>query len=202
MWHEKMSMMTPRSCFTLCEVGGVFYAAGGLDAEDGLLSSVESYDPMLDTWSVAPALPRSCSHLGGCAVGDSLYILGGMEGIVGEEYSLETTSVLKFDSSTQAWSEMAPMPEARANFVACVLNIAIYVVGGFANDNPTDTNFCYNTVTNVWSTLAPIPDTKLGHNVWCPGGRLRGPCGAAGGEPLRQPGGKGPARSQLISAEG
>jgi hypothetical protein len=171
-WLEKMPMMTPRSCFTLCEVGGLLYAAGGLDGEGGQLASVECYDPILDTWSVAPALPRSRLHHGGCAVGDSLYILGGMEGIVGDEYSLDTTSVLKFDSGTQAWSEVAPMPEARANFVACVLHNDIYVVGGFGDDNPTDNNFCYNTVTNVWSTLAPIPDTKLGHSVCVVFGRI------------------------------
>jgi hypothetical protein len=177
-WLKGASMITARSCFTLCEVGGLLNAAGGLDGEGGQLASVECYDPILDTWSVAPAMPRRRSHHSGCTVGESLYILGGMEDVVGDEHSLETctTSVLKFDSSTQAWSEVAPMPEARANFVACVLNDAIYVVGGygndFANDNLTDTNFCYNTVTNVWSTLAPIPDTKLGHSVCVVSGQI------------------------------
>jgi hypothetical protein len=56
-----------------------------------------------------------------------------------------TRSVLKFDSSTQAWSEVAAMPEARGSFVECVLNNAIYVIEAFGSDeddNPKDTNFC------------------------------------------------------------
>jgi N-acetylneuraminic acid mutarotase len=161
-------MVTARSCFTLCEVGGLLNAAGGLDGEGGQLASVECYDPILDTWSIAPALPRRRSHHSGCAVGDSLYILGGMEGIVGDEYSLETTSVLKFDSGTQAWSEVAPMPEARASFATCVLGRHIYAVGGqsiYEDDGPMSTTYCYNAMTNVWSTLSAMPEAKMGHSV-------------------------------------
>jgi N-acetylneuraminic acid mutarotase len=131
-WQKGAPMMTARSSSGLCGVGGLLYAAGGLDAEGDGLASVECYDPILDTWSVAPALPQSRYGHGVYAVGDSLYILGGVEDVVGRR-ALATRNLLKFDSSTQAWSKVAPMPEARSSFVACVLNNAIHVIGGCAN---------------------------------------------------------------------
>jgi hypothetical protein len=48
-WHKGAPMLTARSRFGLCEVGGLLYAAGGLDAEGDGLASVECYDPILDT---------------------------------------------------------------------------------------------------------------------------------------------------------
>jgi hypothetical protein len=169
MWLEGASIITARSYFALCEVGGMLYAVGGLDVEEECLASVECYDPILDTWSVAPALPRSRSHHSVCAVGDSLYILGGVLGVVGNEDLFEdlfeTTSVLKFDTCTQAWSEVAPMPKPRSVIGTCALGSNIYVIGGCESDEAVSTTYCYNTVTNVWSTLPNMPEAKMAHSV-------------------------------------
>lgn len=56
-WSAVAPMRTPRAMFGICELGGLVYAAGGAAGVDRWLSSVEVYNPLLDTWSdCAPML--------------------------------------------------------------------------------------------------------------------------------------------------
>jgi N-acetylneuraminic acid mutarotase len=133
----------------LCELNGELYATGGLDADEETLASVERYDPSEDTWSAAPALPRHRYGRCACAVADAMYVIGGTEPIEGEDEQIVGT-VLKFDSRTQTWSEMAPMPAERYCAGACVLGSAIYVFGGCdAYMQPKSTTYRFNTESNT-----------------------------------------------------
>jgi hypothetical protein len=49
------------------------------------LAYVECYDPTLDTWSAAPALPKGRSSHYACAVADTMYVLGGSRMRSGQE---------------------------------------------------------------------------------------------------------------------
>jgi N-acetylneuraminic acid mutarotase len=105
---------------------------------------------------------------GHCAValGDAMYVMGGI--------TTDTVpSELKFDSRTQAWSEVAPMPEAIAYAGACVVGSDVYFLGGHRPDTSISaTTFCYNTGTDAWSTLAPMPEAKAFHSVCAIGGLI------------------------------
>jgi hypothetical protein len=83
-WLDGASMITVRSCFGLCEVGGMLYATGGFDAGGNHLVSVECYNPILDSWSAGPAPPRSFAFHRSCAVGDTMYMLGDADNIYAE----------------------------------------------------------------------------------------------------------------------
>jgi N-acetylneuraminic acid mutarotase len=161
-------MITARANSGLCEVGGILYATGGFDADDSLLASVECYNTALDTWSAAPALPRARSGHFAFTVGGTMYVLSGVEATDEEGSEELTTSVLTFHSSTQAWSELAPMPEALHNCGACVLGSSIFVFGGYRGgdaESVKKSTYCYDTATNLWSTLAPMPETRMNHSV-------------------------------------
>jgi N-acetylneuraminic acid mutarotase len=87
-------------------------------------------------------------------VGDARYVLGGVEKGEGDDEQT-VNSVLKFDSRTQIWSEVAPMPEERDNAGACVLGSDIYISGGRNDDmEVTSTTYRFSTETNEWMTLA------------------------------------------------
>jgi hypothetical protein len=166
MWLEGAPMMTARSCFGLCEVGGMLYASGGFDAEHDQLASVECYDPILDTWSAAPALPRGRFGHYACAVTNTMYMYvhGGCEG------RSWTRSILKFDSGAQAWSEVATMPQAYHNYRACVIGKNIFLFGGCGSSEDESLIaiiFCYNTANDVWSTLAPKPMSLIRNHSVC-----------------------------------
>jgi non-specific serine/threonine protein kinase len=130
-----------------------------------VLASVERYDPGLDTWRAAPRLPRPRFAHCACAIGDAVYVLGGVEE-GGEGAEKTVSSVLKFDSRTQIWSEMAPMPAERDNAGACVVGDDVYIFGGNTDDRVTTaTTYRYNTETNEWTTLAPLPEAKSHYSV-------------------------------------
>jgi hypothetical protein len=57
-----------------------------------------------------------------------MYVLGGVEKFDGDVDGVETRSVLKFDSGTQAWSEVGSMPRALYRCSACVLGSNIFVL--------------------------------------------------------------------------
>jgi N-acetylneuraminic acid mutarotase len=150
----------------MCKLSdGALYATGGYSSDDMILASVERYDPSLDTWSAVPPLPRPRFGHCACTVGDALYVLGGVEkDEIGEEHTVN--SVLKFDSRTQTWSQVAPMPEERDNAGACVLGSNIHIFGGCNDDiGKTSTTYRFSTETNEWETLAPMPNVLSGHSV-------------------------------------
>jgi hypothetical protein len=166
MWREAAPMATARAYFGLCGLsGGEFYVIGGVDVNDEPLASVERYDPDLDTWSAAPSLPRPRYAHCTCAVGDAVYILGGVEIDEGGDVHA-VNSVLKFDSRIQIWGEVAPMPAERDTAGACVVRGDIYIFGGNADDEVhTSTTYRFSSETNVWTTLTPMPVATISHSV-------------------------------------
>jgi hypothetical protein len=165
-WRQASPMASLRAEFGLCKLSdGGFYATGGLGIDNVRLASVERYDSCLDTWSAAPSLPRPRFAHCTCAVGDAMYVLGGV--IEDEERGEHTmNTVLKFDCRTQTWSEVAPIPAERDNAGACVLGSDIYIIGGRKDDmQVTSTTYRFSTETNEWATLAPIPEAKSHHSV-------------------------------------
>ena len=66
-----------------------------------------------------------------------------------------------YDTSTDAWTSIAPMPDNRAFHAAVATpNGKIYVFGGFvSHGGSTNTTLVYNIATNGWSSCANIPVT-------------------------------------------
>jgi kelch-like protein 17 (actinfilin)/kelch-like protein 20 len=165
-WREVAPMATARALYGLCKMSdGEHYATGGVSLNDVTVGIVERYDPCLDTWSAAPPLPRPRSAHCFCAVDDALYVLGGFEED-GEGAEITVSSVLKFNSRTQTWSEVAPMPGERFNAGVCVLGGDVYIFGGKTDDSvPTSTSYRFNTETDEWATLAPMSEVTNYHSV-------------------------------------
>jgi N-acetylneuraminic acid mutarotase len=162
-WRKAAPMTEARTDLGSCVLNGALYVTGG---EDGgaVLASVERYDPSLDTWSAVPALPLPRRGHCACAVGDAMYVLGGIEWIDGKERAVST--VLKFDSRTQTWSEVAPMPSGRDFAGACVVGTNIYIFGGRSSENTTtSTTYRFSTASNTWATFAPMIEAKCFHSV-------------------------------------
>jgi N-acetylneuraminic acid mutarotase len=165
-WREEGPMAIARSEFGLCALSdGVLYATGGAASDELRLATVERYDPCLDSWSAAPSMPRPRYAHSAFAVGDAMYVVGGI--VQDEEGGCETVnSVLKFDCRMQAWSEVASVPAERDNAGACVLGSDIYIFGGKSESGaPTSTTYRFNTETNEWATLAPMSEATSQDSV-------------------------------------
>jgi hypothetical protein len=164
-WREAAPMREARRNFGLCELEGELYVTGGTNDDGEVLASVERYDPNQDTWSAAPAMP--CSRYGhrACAVGDAMYLLGGVEHTMAAG-SYVLSSVLRFDSRTQTWSEVAEMPAQCKYAGMCVVGNTIYIFGGGNAVNVmAPTTYRYRTETNTWAILTPMPVADCGQGV-------------------------------------
>ncbi len=76
-WTTKAPMPTARSLFGAAVNGGLFYAIGGVDADDTVLGTVEKYDPATNTWSTGPPLPTPRVGFAAHTANGVIYAIGG-----------------------------------------------------------------------------------------------------------------------------
>jgi hypothetical protein len=123
-WSTVAPMPAGRAGHAAVAVGSAMYVLGGGSS----VCSVLKFDSMLGTWS--EVVPRSVESMGSaaCAVERDIYMFGGYSDGMEPQ-----ASVFKFDTKTNEWSTLAPMPSACGFHSASVLNGVVYIVG--AGDN-------------------------------------------------------------------
>ena len=77
------------------------------------------------------------------------------------ELSLPDAALAAATAATNIWAKKAPMPTARTELAAGVVNGVLYAVGG-ATDNSTKltTVQAYTPGSNSWATKAPLPSGR------------------------------------------
>ena len=104
-------MATARSEHGVAVLDGKLYAVGGYSNDDGILSSVERYDPAANAWEeVAPMAEAREAHAMAVLEG-KLYAVGGQDA----GYNA-LSSVERYDPAANAWEAVAQMAAARCNF--------------------------------------------------------------------------------------
>lgn len=79
-WTRRASMPTARAVAAATVAGGRLYVIGGMAYPGGaatLFSTVESYDPVTDSWRTEPSLPIPLAYASAATVGRTIYVLGG-----------------------------------------------------------------------------------------------------------------------------
>jgi N-acetylneuraminic acid mutarotase len=82
-WTSGMMMPEPRGGCAYGEIQGQLVCAGG-EAGPSAYKSVESYDPLADTWTELEPMPDSRAGAQGAAIGDRLFVPGGARQLVYE----------------------------------------------------------------------------------------------------------------------
>jgi N-acetylneuraminic acid mutarotase len=136
---------------------GKIYYVGGLHAGVAV-PWLDEYDPMTDTWTELPDMPRPREHSHAAVVGDRLYAIGGRDGTaIGANDA--------YDFTTGSWvSGLKPLPTLRWGFATAVLGARVLVIGGENVDTGSTfhTVEAYNTVTDRWRSLPPMPTARHG----------------------------------------
>ena len=146
-WAAKVSMPTPRAALSTGVVNGKIYAIGGYDDPvhpDNVLSTVEEYDPVTDTWTPRENMPTARSRLVALVVNEKIYAIGGSAGRLDDVVS----TVEVYNPATDTWTEKAPMPTARTYFSAGAVNGIIYALGGAMRDAARSTFEVYDVATD------------------------------------------------------
>jgi N-acetylneuraminic acid mutarotase len=126
----------------------VFAQSGGLSGSATLTVTPASYDE----WSTGSAMLTPRRAFGGMIAG-KLYVAGGWSSTPFPYDLLEV-----YDPSANSWQQKAPMPTARSDAAAAVLDGKLYVVGGWdAANTPLASLQIYDPASNTWTTGAPLP---------------------------------------------
>jgi N-acetylneuraminic acid mutarotase len=123
-WSQNGDMPTPRGAGFSSVVDGKIYVFGGYGASQ----SVDEYDPSTDTWTVKSGMPTARHAHCTSALDGKIYVIGGyVPGVPGYP---GLASVEVYDPAADAWTTAPDMPTGRFGPRSCVVDGAIYVIGG------------------------------------------------------------------------
>ena len=127
------NMNVGRWRFAYAEVNGRIYVMGGQNGAmpAGALASVEIYDPVADTWTYGPSMPKA--RAGGCAaaINGKIFVFPGQPASPSEA---ATATVFVLDTATNQWTTITPIVSSgnpsQYDRSAVVYGNKIYLVGG------------------------------------------------------------------------
>ena len=148
-WTPKHSLNIPRSAPAVAAVNGKIYAIGGEKEDNGVVDTVEEFDPDANggfgAWTTkASRMPHPRLQSAAAVVDDKVYVMGGYTADGG---IISTVDV--YDPALDMWTTDVPMPTARRLLGAAVVGNTIYAVGGAALVARVGEQFIYQiTATN------------------------------------------------------
>uniref|UniRef100_F1S8H2 Kelch like family member 33 n=1 Tax=Sus scrofa TaxID=9823 RepID=F1S8H2_PIG len=156
-WEEMAPLCQARSFFPLVVLDGLLYALGGRN--NGVaLSSVETYNPKLNVWRPAPALPAPRFAHAAAVLEGQLYVSGGCSG-TGQYLA----SLLHYDPNLEKpGTHLSPMGVPRAGHVMGALGSRLYVAGGLGETGDLLSFEAYEPRTDSWTQLPPLPCPHVG----------------------------------------
>lgn len=184
-WRREGRLPTPLEEARAVRIGDLAYIVGGLDGPvvDNVgptIAAFRSYNPRSGRFTDLPSLPRRLNHVGMAAIGETIYVAGGL-GDKLEFLSEATDSAWRFHLSDGRWKELPPLPTARGALGMTAVGGVVYAVGGRDGRVTTDAVEAYDPQHGSWSERAPLPDGRdhlgvasLNGFVYVVGGRRDG----------------------------
>jgi hypothetical protein len=127
-WSQLPDMPRPRDHFHAAVVDGIFYAIGGRVSSVSLNATTranDGYDLNRGSWTQGrKSLPSPRGGFATAVLGDEILIIGGEGG--GSAHD----EVEAYDTASDTWRTLAPMPTARHGIQAVVCSGGVYVADG------------------------------------------------------------------------
>jgi N-acetylneuraminic acid mutarotase len=154
-------------------------AAVGGTAKNGdtvrTIDLVQLYDIASNKWKTVAPLPIKINHPNVAAVGNKLYVLGGLvDGPVTSDGSINwqaSGDTFQYDVTADRWSQLPTMPPGteRGSAVTVAYGDSIYLAGGMTilaqtGQDAVDSVISFNTTSNTWQRLpagaAELPESR------------------------------------------
>jgi DNA-binding CsgD family transcriptional regulator len=165
-WVDVASMTEPRSSMAIATFEGKIIAIGGRSSL-GVLSSVEMYDPISNTWSTLKEKPTAVYDASAAVIGEKIYIPGGVK----EDGSL-TNIVEVFNPRKNEWENVADLPIPISGYGLASYEGQIFLFGGWDGQKPLDSVWRYDPNTDTWHPGSPMLTARLHPAVLADGGKI------------------------------
>lgn len=108
-------------------------------------------------WSARADMPTARTAVGAVALGDTVYVVGGLDGL-----GRTLATVELYRPETDHWESAPSLPKAVHGASVVALDGYVYVLGGFdgLSLHPTNDGFVFDTVTGTWQNIAPMPEAR------------------------------------------
>lgn len=151
-WTQMTSSLLGVRHPAIVYLNGAIYQMGGQPTSNSspATTSVYSYSVAADSWFTLASMPGARYYVDGVAIGDNIYVPGGLDG------STYYNTLQIYTPTLNTWGYGAPMPAAVGRYAAVVLNDKLYVMGGGTGSTSYNTVYIYDPVLNSWSTGVPM----------------------------------------------
>lgn len=174
-WSTKASLPIPvTQPAGVVSLNGLVYVISGFTkdfvgcsggAANCMTNATQVYNPSTNGWSTAAPIPTRRDRAGVVAFGTKIYVIGGYQitGTPPTTTSPALNVVEVYDTVTNSWTTLAPMPTAREGLLASVVEGKIYAIGGDTVPGTSATGIveAYDPTNNAWTTgLAVMPNPR------------------------------------------
>jgi Kelch motif/Galactose oxidase, central domain len=151
---EKAPIPSPVAYFAAAVVGTKIYVIGG---ENGAVSSsaVQVYDAARNQWSTSTQYPITIGTTTGHAIGDDIYVVGGLVTPFGPFTA--ATYRGRVQGNSIAWTPVRSYPTPICDHASGVLGGALYVAAGNTGPASTDAVHRYDPGDNIWTAVDALP---------------------------------------------
>lgn len=138
-WEEIDQLPTPRFALSGAVFEEKIIATGGVALTDKGFNNfniIETFDPASGKWKKETdfSLPWPAAGHGSCMLDKKLFIFGGYSG-----ESIHDRAAC-YDTEKKIWNELPPLPVPTAAMGIGLMDTAIYIIGGWAEDGKTPLN--------------------------------------------------------------
>ena len=170
-WASIPDLPTPRTGAAVAVADGRVYVMGGLDELGRASRKVEVFNPRDKSWGVAASLPTAIFDAAAVGISqegpDRILLFGGQTGRRGGI----SGAVYQYNAHSNAWSEAAPMPSARAGLAATVYGDRVYVIGGVGESAVSSRTDIFDPSSDSWRQ-GPSLQSGRSHMTAVAAGRL------------------------------
>ena len=166
-WSRQPPAPTARGALAVGVIGHRLYAAGGANARDGALATLEVYDFRRRRWRSGPDMRVAREHLAGAVAGGRFYALAGRAAGRGNFSVVEA-----FDPGRRRWLRVPAMRKPRGGIAAATVRGRIVVAGGEESAGTIREVELFDPRTRRWSRLADLPTPRHGLGAVARDGRV------------------------------
>lgn len=124
--------------------------------------TVEMYDPHTNRWIMKSPMNKRRGGVAVAAYNGALYVFGGHDVPVSNPSCQRTSSIEKYDPTTDSWTFIANLDLSRDSIGIAVLGNSLILIGGYDGTNYLKTVEKFDPETNQFEKLKSITFPRAG----------------------------------------